>query len=240
MEALGLNLGYLFVQITSFLVMLIILRAWVYKPLVNMLENRQKKLAQSLEDARVAADARANAEVEVERILNEARAKAASEAGEITRRAEVQARDIVNAAQEEIHEARENAMEEAEMERNRLLSEVRGQIASLAISASQKLIGEALDEQRQRALIADFFSGIKDGKVAVLEGADVSGEKAHVTSALPLTDSEMDTVKSQFKGSEVEFAVNPVILGGLVVRVGDRVLDGSVSGQLEDLRKNLK
>ena len=240
MEALGLNLGYLLVQIGSFAIMFIILSAWVYKPLIGMLENRKKTLAQGLEDARVAAEARENAEAEVEKILNEARSTAASEAGEITRRADEQAKDIIVAAEAEAAGAKDAALAEAELERNRLLSEVRGQVAALAIAATQKLVGEALDEQRQRALIADFFSGVKDGKVTVLEGADVSGEKAVVTSALPLTDGEKDTVKGQLSGSDVEFAVDPAILGGVVVRVGDRVMDGSVSGQLDALRKNLK
>ena len=40
--------------------------------------------------------------------------------------------------------------------------------------------------------------------------------------------------------STVTFRVDPSILGGLVVRVGDKVLDGSVSGQLETLRQSLR
>jgi F0F1-type ATP synthase delta subunit len=39
---------------------------------------------------------------------------------------------------------------------------------------------------------------------------------------------------------EVTFKVDPNILGGLVVRVGDKVLDGSVSGQLGALRQSLR
>ena len=46
-----------------------------------------------------------------------------------------------------------------------------GQIAALAMAAAQRLIGEALDEKRQRALIDEFFSGVKAGKVVVLEDA---------------------------------------------------------------------
>jgi F-type H+-transporting ATPase subunit b len=78
-----------------------------------------------------------------------------------------------------------------------------------------------------------------------LEGAEVSGDWAEVTSALPLSKEEQDAVKTNVLGkmgakTNVEFHVDPQILGGLVVRVGDKVLDGSVSGQLEGLRKSLK
>jgi F-type H+-transporting ATPase subunit b len=39
---------------------------------------------------------------------------------------------------------------------------------------------------------------------------------------------------------EVSFKVDPSILGGLVIKVGDKVLDGSVAGKLDGLRQTLK
>lgn len=240
MEALGINLGYILVQIVSFSVLLLILSAWVFKPLVEMLENRREKIANGLEDARMASEARANAEAEAEKILSQAQVKASEIVREATVLAEENTKDIKVAAEKDAAEARKNALADIEEERDRVLSEVRGQIAALAMAAAQKLVGETLDEQRQHVLINEFFSGVKDGKVTVVE--PVSGDAAVVTSALPLTDDEQSTIKEQvLKGQgTVEFKVNPAILGGLVVRVGDKVLDGSVSGQLDTMRQNLK
>ena len=62
MEALGINLGLLIVQIIAFAIVFLTLNAWVYKPMLDMMENRKNKIAQGLEDARVAAEARADAE----------------------------------------------------------------------------------------------------------------------------------------------------------------------------------
>ncbi len=67
MEALGINPGLLIVQIIAFAIVFLTLQAWVYKPLLNSMESRKKKIAQGLEDARVAADARADAEKEAAR-----------------------------------------------------------------------------------------------------------------------------------------------------------------------------
>jgi F-type H+-transporting ATPase subunit b len=245
LEKLGISLGMLFVQILSFVVLFVVLRAWVFKPLMAQLEKRRKIVAQGLEDARVAAEARANAEKEASRIIAEAQAKAADIVREATERAEAVAREVRATQEEELRKQREQALAELEAERNRVLSEMRGQIAALAIAATQKLIKETLDEQRQRALLAEFFSGVRDGKVVVLEEETLTGGAAEVTSALPLTPEEQEVVKRDILarlggGASVTFRVDPSILGGLIVRVGDRVIDGSVAGQLQSLRQHLQ
>ena len=244
MEALGINLGYLLVQIFNFAILLVVLTAWVYKPIVTMIENRRRTIEKGLEDARVAADARANAEREAEKVLADAQAKASEVVREATGRAEAAGRDVRAVAEAEAARAKDAALEEASLERDRMLADMRGQIAALAMAAAQKLIGEALDEKRQRALLEEFFSGVKAGKVVVLEGATISGASAEVTSALPLTAAEQETVKKNVlakvgEQASVAFRVDPAILGGLVIRVGDKVLDNSVAGQLEELRGKL-
>jgi len=245
LEKLGLNLGSLLIQIATFGIVLVVLRAWVYKPLMNMMEKRRKTIAQGLEDARVAAEARANAERESSLIIAEAQAKAAEIVREASTRAEVAAREVRASSDAEAARARDTALAEVQQERDRVLSEVRGQIAALSIAATQKLIGESLDDKRQHALLQEFFSGVRSGKVMVLEGETVKGAAAEVTSALPLTGDEQDAVKQDVlkklgTSASVTFRVDPAILGGLVVKVGDRVVDGSVAGQLQGLRQALQ
>jgi len=222
----------------------ILLYAWAYKPILKMLDNRKKKIAQGLEDARIASEARANAEQEAAKILAEAQNKANQLVREATDRAETAALDIRATAEADASKEREAALGEVEVERDRMLGDLRSQIAALAIAAAQKLVGESLDEKRQHALINEFFSGVRAGKVEVLEGVSMSGTSAEVTSALPLSTDEMDAVKKDVLakvGSQatVSFRVDPSILGGLVIRVGGKILDASVAGQLESLRQSI-
>jgi F-type H+-transporting ATPase subunit b len=246
LEALGINLGYLIVFILSFGILFMVLRAWVFGPLLNQLEKRRTAIARGLEDARVAADARANAEKEATRIINEAQTKATEVIREATDRAEKVEQEIRNQADLEVTRSREAAMAELESERNSMLSELRGQIASLAMAAAQKLISENLDEKRQRALVNEFFSGLRDGTVTALDHAQLAGgQSVEVTSALPLTGEEQDTIRREFSqklggDAAVNFRVDPEILGGLIMRVGDQVIDGSLSGRMEELRQNLR
>lgn len=246
MGNLGINLGYLIVWLVSFGIMMVVLRAWVYRPMLNMLEKRRNKISQGLEDARVAADARANAEREASKILADAQTKAAEIVREATGRAEVAAREVHAAAEAEAAKTRAGALADFEQERTRILGELRGQVAALSIAAAQKLIGASLDEQRQRALLEEFFSGVRSGKLVLMQDAgEISGGAAEVVSALPLTTEEQDVVKRDVLsklggGATVSFRVDPSILGGLVLRVGDRVVDSSVAGQLQELRQSLQ
>ncbi len=245
MAELGLNVGYLLVQIVCFFIIFVTVRAWIVKPLLGMLEKRRAKLEQGLEDARIAAEARANAEQEAGKIITEAQTKAARIVNEATERADSALAGVKAESEKEIAKEREAVLAEVKEERNRMLADLRGQVAALSIAAAQRLIGEAMDAKRQHALLDEFFSGVKSGKLVVLEGADLTGEAAEVTSALPLTGEEQAAVQKNVLDkmgakTNVEFRVDPQILGGLVVRVGDKVIDGSVSGQLEDLRKSLK
>ncbi|MCB9112747.1 MAG: F0F1 ATP synthase subunit B [Anaerolineales bacterium] len=239
MEALGLNLGLLIVQIIAFIIVFLTLNAWVYKPMLDMMESRKKKISQGLEDARVAADARANAEKEAAKIVADAQAEAGKVVREATERAEVAAKDVRASAEAEAAKAREAAMAEAELERSRILGDLRGQVAALAVAAANKLVSEALDEKKQRALLDEFFSGVKSGKVVVV-GEDLKGDAAVVTSALPLTDDEQNAVKKSVAAKDYSFKVDPAILGGLVIKVDEKVLDASVAGKLEGLRSALK
>ncbi len=244
MDALGLNLGYLFVQIFNFLIIFVVLKKWVYGPVLTMLDKRRETIAQGMEDARVAAEARANAEEEAAKIKAEAQAEASKIVSEATERAQSAGKDVKAAAEAEAAKAKEKALADVNAERNQMLGDLRGQVAALAIAGAQKLVGESLDEKRQHALLSDFFAGVKAGKVVVLDGADFKGDAAEVTSALPLTDAEQATVKkdvlAKAGAQAVTFRVDPAILGGLVIKVGDKVVDGSVAGKLEGLRQNMR
>jgi F-type H+-transporting ATPase subunit delta len=68
--------------------------------------------------------------------------------------------------------------------------------------------------------------------------------RAVVTSAAPLSESERDAVRDRLAAMtggtvEIETQVDPSLLGGILVRIGDRLIDGSVRGRLERLRTRL-
>ncbi len=234
MEALGVNLGYLIMQILIITIMLLLMKGLVYKPILRILDERKARVAKGLEDARQAAIARDNADVEAKKILDTARQEAAKIRQDAVAQADETAKAIEAKANEEARDIVAGAAESGEEERNRILSELRGQVAAISIAAANKLVGESLDEKRQHALITEFFSKVPAGV------EELSGDEAVVTSALPLTKNEQASAAKALKVESVDFKVDPSILGGLIVRVGDKVVDDSVANRMNALGESLK
>lgn len=248
---LGINGPFLLSQIVNFLILFAALYFLLWKRILRMLEERKQRIAQGLAEAEQARKDRERAEAEYQQRIE----RAEQDREEILAKAVgkgVQAKEeILAEARAEAERIIADARTELERDRQEMLAELRGQVASLAIAVSNKIIGETLDERRQRRLIDEFFSGIRAGRVVVLDEEEIEWAKrmgtmtAHITTALPLSTGEQETVASSLAAHlgerpELEFKVDPSILGGLVIQIGDRIIDGSVAGKLTALQKRLR
>jgi F-type H+-transporting ATPase subunit b len=224
---LGINAGFLLAQIINFLIIFAALTLGLWRPLVNQLDQRAAKIQKGLEDAAVAANARKNAEAEAERIVASAKADIGKQIEEGRARGEDVRKQVEAEARTEADRIRSEARAAASSERDQQLSALRGQVAAISIAAAQRLIGANLDEKRQQALLNDFFAKVP------ADAKGLSGQ-VEVVSAMPLSADEQAKVKKEI-GADATFSVDPGILGGLIVRSGDRVVDGSVRSNLDEL-----
>jgi F-type H+-transporting ATPase subunit b len=242
---LGINPIYLLSQIVTFGLLAYLLSRLLYNPILNMLEARRERIAKGLEDARAAEEARAQADQEASRIIEEARKRAQQVVAEANTNAEQVRSNIEAQAEEERRKILAQAHQDAEVERNQVLSEMREQIGGLAIAAAERILGAELDQQRQNELVRQFFSGITSGQIDILRGeARLGGQRAVVTTAVPLNEEEKGRYRAALgaqlgPNAEVAFETDPSILGGVVVRVGDQVIDDSVAAKLEGMRTRL-
>jgi F-type H+-transporting ATPase subunit delta len=84
--------------------------------------------------------------------------------------------------------------------------------------------------------VAESFAALAD------EHAGIA--KAQITTAVPINDGQRAAIEQRLSGSlgktvTASTAVDPTLIGGLVVRVGDQLIDGSVRTRLRSLRKEL-
>ncbi len=241
-SGLGINAFLVVAQILNFILLILFLNGLMIKPLMQGLENRRLRIEESLENARKADERLGNVERDYQARLVEANAEAQKVRADTLQGAQAELDRLRKDAQADAERIKAQARIDALAERNQMLGELRTQVAALAMAAANKVVGDSLDAQRQQALINDFFTKVP---ATLLAGTDVTGEAGvSVTSALPLSAEEQARVRSDLgkqvsQLSEVKFEVDPGILGGLVVRVGDKVVDDSVAGKMTAMRQAL-
>ena len=231
MERLGINGGFLLAQIVNFGLVALVLWALAWKPLVAALEARREKIAKGLEDARAAELARANAERDAQKYIDEQRISAQKLVEEGRSRGEDQAKTVVEEARREADAIRVKARQDAEEERNAMLAEVRAQVGQIAIAAAERVIGQSLDTQKSQNIINDFFTYVP--------ATGNLGSSIEVVSAMPLSDAERSQIASKTGAQNISYKVDPAILGGLILRSGDKVVDGSVRSNLNKLAASI-
>ncbi len=94
--------------------------------------------------------------------------------------------------------------------------------------------------ERNRTMLIPRIREMFDAQLLAERGIVV----AEVTTAEQLTDAEQDFIRQKLEritGRQVELAmkIEPDIIGGVIVRIGDQVVDGSVRNKLEKLRSRL-
>lgn len=158
MEALGINAGYLVSQIANLLILLVLLRIFLFKPVLGMLDQRAEKVRQSLEDAELASQRAAQAEAEYDKRIEQAQEEARlvlQQANEEAKRLREQA---LSEARHEAQDLMERARKEMELERREAARADRTKLADLVVAAASKVIGQSLDTPSHRRLVERFLS----------------------------------------------------------------------------------
>lgn len=163
MEALGLSAFGLLAYAVNFVILVVLLRVLLYKPVKQMLEGRKQRIAEGLDAADRAAAEAAGQRATFERELEEARGAAQAEAAKLAQQAEQVRHEVLQAAEREAEEIKERAREEIEQERGQAAAELEQQTAELALAISRKVIGAALDQAAQRRLVDQFVRELGEG-----------------------------------------------------------------------------
>src|SRR3979490_2883819 len=155
--------GTVIVELITFLVMLAILGRYVYPEIVKLAEARQRAVAEQLKEAE---QARASAEErlkEAEERLNDARKTAQSVIEAANKSAEQLRQEMRQKAEEESKRTVEAARKEIEAERDQAGRSGRNAGASLVVAATEKVIGQTLDDDKHRELIDKAIREVVSG-----------------------------------------------------------------------------
>ncbi len=153
LQKLGVSVPTLLTQVVSFIILLVILRFVAYKPIMRMLDERSKRVKESLEQAEAVKEQSARTEEELKKQLE----GAGRESQERIARAVKAGEEVKQKAQEEAKSEAEvllgRARTEIQRERDDAIGEVRREFADLTVLAAGKVIEKSLNKEEHRELI---------------------------------------------------------------------------------------
>jgi F-type H+-transporting ATPase subunit b len=153
LASLGINLPVLLAQVVNFVILLGLLYLVAYKPIMRMLDERSRKIKESMEQTEFIKQQAEQAEAETK-----SRIEAASKEGqELVARALQSGEEVRRDAQQQAKQDAETlisrARSEIQRERDEAIDELRREFADLTILAAGKVIDRTLDKKAHRQII---------------------------------------------------------------------------------------
>lgn len=161
---LGIDAKLFAAQLVNFGIVAYVLWRWAYKPLLKVMDDRERKIAQGLKDADASAIARSAAEAEAADIITEARHKAKAIIDEAEAAAERERQRGMQRAKEEAEKVVAQARAQIASERAKLVAEVKAEAGTLVALAAERVLRSKLDGKKDADLIA---AAIRDVERAV-------------------------------------------------------------------------
>jgi F-type H+-transporting ATPase subunit b len=239
---LEINPSTLLLQVANFLIMAFILTRFLFKPLKEMLDKRASRATKAMDEAKKAVHEAEALKLEYERKHENINAEFSALKNEARIVIDQTRQQMLKEAYEEIEAMRARAQEEIEQQRADALLLHRGKIGELVATLVRRMMEDILNPQLHQAYLDAFLKQLHSVQ---LEGRIPNDGEAAISAELitttPLTQENegqiavtLETAISQ--PIDLTCRVDPGLIAGAMIRLGDILIDGSLQGQLHQLR----
>lgn len=156
----GLYVGDLLVISISFLILMLCVGKFAWKPVAKMMETRRNKITDDLDNAAKARQRANELADKREKELNNTRTEATQIVSEARQDGEAQRQAIVEQAQVEAKNLKENAQRNAQQAHIDALNSARAEVAQLSVDIASKLIGRELSASDHENLINTYIKDL--------------------------------------------------------------------------------
>ncbi|EKD56731.1 MAG: hypothetical protein ACD_58C00111G0001 [uncultured bacterium] len=161
MESLGINLKVLISQIVNFVLLFILLRWVLYRPVLNLLDERSKKIKDSLDLAEANQKKAIDLEEQIKAGQEEARKNAKEALDQAQKDAQILRKEVKNQAQKEVDDLMKLAETKIRQQKEELKSELRAETADLVIASVEKILSKNLSDEDKKKLVDEAIDKMK-------------------------------------------------------------------------------
>jgi F-type H+-transporting ATPase subunit b len=231
-------------QIVNFLILVWLLKRFLYQPVISAMDRREQGIAERLNDAQQ-REQQADEQIhryqdksdELEQQRDEILATAKEEADQ-------QKKQWLSEAREEADEKRDNWQRQANQEKDEFMENLRRQVAESIQTIARKALHDLADAELEEQVVQRFIEQLKSlDKEARKTMAD-SSEPVRIASAFELGSAARSRLTRAIhehlaKGIEVDYSKSPEMLCGIELNRGSQRLGWNLADYMEDLEEGI-
>lgn len=235
-------------QIINFLVLVGLLKHFLYGPIIRAMDEREKRIAHRLHEAEE-REKRAEEEAQSHRKAREELERKRSEMLEQAKQeAEQKRRKLIGSARQEVDEMQSRWRESLRQEHDSFLGEMRDQAARQVCAITRRVMRDLGDERLEARIVEVFLDRLgemdDDARKQMGDAVRSSSDSLTVVSSFELPDEERgkvtEALKACFSGSlRPNFTTSEDLICGIELRAGGRKIAWSVNEYLDALRDSL-
>jgi len=243
-----LDLFTFLAQVVNFVVLVVLLRIFLYKPVIRTMDERERRIASRLEDAEEKqrrAEEEAGSYRQKQREIEEKRGEILSEARQ---EAADRKSELLDEARREVEESREKWSRALERQREGFLSRLRVKVGQETYRIARKALRDLADEELETRIVAVFSRRLDelDGeRRRELSEAIGDGGRVRIRSAFTLENEDRARLEEKI-GALVDgqlsfdYEESGELISGIELRAGDERVSFSLESYLEELEERMR
>lgn len=160
LEVISVNIWQIVISLINLLIMFLILKKFLFKPVKKMMDERRKQVDKIYDDAQKDKEAASDLKNQYEEHMSNARAEADAIVRRATETANARGESIIAEATGTAAHLKQKAEEEIALEKRRMLNEVRGEISELAVDIASKVVEKEIDRKAYDSFVDDFIQNV--------------------------------------------------------------------------------
>jgi F-type H+-transporting ATPase subunit b len=235
-------------QIVNFLILLWLLKRFLYKPILNAMNEREEKILRRLKEAEQAQEQADQEAQEFSQKTAELENRRENMLSEARIEAERLRKEMLHDARQEVQESQERWYRSIQQSKEAFLRDLYQRASSQTYEVARKALADLANEDLERHVIETFLRRLRDlqgEERQALERAlgDANGTIT-VRSAFDVPDELREAINEQIEllatnGYEINFERLPDLISGIELKLGGKKISWSLSSYLGELEENL-
>jgi F-type H+-transporting ATPase subunit b len=163
MHQLGIEPATIVVEMVGFVLLLVLLKRFLWTPVTSYLEQRQMDIAQTYDKVEHTRQEMERLRSEYEQRLASIEAEARAQIQQAVKEAQEVREHILAEARQQAEKMIRDAEEAIRYEREKALAEMRTQVVDLTLLATSRILQESVDDAKHRKMVEDFIDQVASG-----------------------------------------------------------------------------